>query len=255
METGKVPEWLYEIKEPFIHHLPSFVLGSAVLISIVVFLGEIPLVLEVTLEFITLIVGIFVLIAIEAIREGGRFHLGYYISRRVRSLPAHKAFNALFYYSIEKLTDKIKELESEEGTELDDTYARKFFESLFEDGKYYCGVDTHVPSVFFERQQEYLAAHKKLQERIKKSKTRISKRILIVDDDDLKDNWYRHKDEFQKFLDWHKNNNVKLRIITPPKAEACKAKYKLRSTEVGVRYDKYSLQFNLDGNEKKSAEK
>lgn len=108
----------------------------------------------------------------------------------------------------------------------------------------YAGTDSHVPSQYEDVYTDYLQAHGEfLSEATPKGHTRI----MVVAMEALRTDKFGVPDSFQRFVEWHHNNDVELVQLEP---DANKAYFALPShpdvladTDIGFWEDKYALLF------------
>ena len=148
--------------------------------------------------------------------------------------------------AISILKTELKEFEqqmisisTEKGGILSLENARVFFESLFKSGSQYFSTDPHVPSQFQISQGWDLEAHQEFQ---KAHNLQKGKRVLILERDDVIYDYVLNRDKFDRFLTFHKEMNVELKVAEPE--AGLLAANGLKSQEVGIWIDTYCAHYD-----------
>jgi len=79
----------------------------------------------------------------------------------------------------------------------------------------YIGTSRHLPSDYMDILREYLNDHALyLQRRYDdKRKERDSIRIVFHEREVLKQDWQKHREKYDEFVNWHKDNHVELKLL------------------------------------------
>jgi len=79
----------------------------------------------------------------------------------------------------------------------------------------YIGTSRHLPSDYMDILREYLNDHALyLQRRYDdKRKERDSIRIVFHEREELKQDWQKHREKYDEFVNWHKDNQVELKLL------------------------------------------
>ena len=90
----------------------------------------------------------------------------------------------------------------------------------------YIGTDSHLPSKFWRKYHKYLDGHQSYLGRIKHD----SIRVIFADQETIEHDAEEEAEMHSKFLTWHKDNHVKLRILSPWRAKQLAKDRSTRST-------------------------
>jgi glycine/sarcosine N-methyltransferase len=192
-------------------------------------------------------------LAISVLKNRNLFDKIFEIQTKKRE--AKRAVQALFSIRVEDFLSILKKLEDQnedaEGAEVDYALASKFAEFCFQEGTAYSGTDIHIPSSYLEVQESYLVAHKILQdnnkikadEDYKNENSARGTRFLICSQQDIDNDAEWSNKDYNEFVDWHVKNKVKLKRVDLDDAKRYKENHRLKSIEIAVWYNKYSLQW------------
>ena len=148
---------------------------------------------------------------------------------------------------IELATKKLlDQLDDDRGIDLDKEMVEDLYKSCFADADTYYGTDTNIPSKFVDNMPLFELHMKKQVE----NNNKPTRRILIVDEDDLK---YDYQVNYSKFVDCyrkHKDHSISLYQVDKTIAEQCAKDNGMLDDviEVGIWEGKYAIQwFPLKG--------
>jgi SAM-dependent methyltransferase len=136
---------------------------------------------------------------------------------------------------------QIDNIHDKEGAILSTENAQIYFESLYKRGTQYFSTDVHVPSQFKESQNWFLNKQQDFQIRNQRQE---GKRILIVEEKDIKYDYILKRQQFEDFVKNHKDMNVTLRVAEPDCAEYLRNEYKLESKELAIWIDTYAAHYD-----------
>lgn len=122
--------------------------------------------------------------------------------------------------------------------------------SLYSFSSSYFGTTDHLPSEYFRKNTVYLNAHLNIgnldTERnnfeLNKRK-RINCRVIVRNEDEIINDSENNSIEYNKFINWHNENNVALYSIDEELASIFVHKYNLLSSDMGFWYDRCALLF------------
>lgn len=106
----------------------------------------------------------------------------------------------------------------------------------------YSGVESHLPSEFFDRYPGFLDAHAL---NLSKNPGSNSFRILLATRVALREDYQRPDSRYEEFFNWHdRRRGVKLLHVPPRLASKLATELRLPTTDVGVWKDQYALLFS-----------
>lgn len=142
---------------------------------------------------------------------------------------------------LEQLYQSLKGVLDPLGTEMGKSDLDYFTTSCFREGRgIYSGVESVLPSRYYDIYPDYLEEHKRNRE---KNLRADSYRILLATRAHLRRDWLRDKQRFEEFFEWHERNNVQLLHIAPDAARNMAEGLELRTTDVGLWERQYALLF------------
>jgi glycine/sarcosine N-methyltransferase len=143
---------------------------------------------------------------------------------------------------LKEFEEQIANITKEKGGILTSRNANEVFKSLFTNGSQYFATDPNVPSQFKRWQEDLnlLDNQKKFQIM---HEYREGKRVLILEEDDIKYDYILNRDKFDEFMKDHGEMKVELRTVTPSIA-ASSYKPGLKSQDVGIWIDAYCIHYD-----------
>lgn len=147
---------------------------------------------------------------------------------------------------LDQLYQSLKGVLDPQGTDMGKSDLDYFTTSCFREGRgVYCGVESVLPSRYYDVYPDYLEEHKRNREKRPDSR---SYRILLATRAHLRRDWLRDKRRFEEFCRWHRDNNVQLLHVAPRAAKKEAEELDLRTTDIGLWESQYALLFTpLDG--------
>ncbi len=138
----------------------------------------------------------------------------------------------------------IKEISGINGAKIYPEDMNNLTEALFESGRgEYIGVESNLPSTYFEKYPNYLDYHKKYLQKKQKKGARI---LIAKDGATMYDDSIMNATPYRKFVNWHKENKVELLWIDRDKATNIKNKLKLESTDIGLWKKSFAALFKTE---------
>jgi len=142
---------------------------------------------------------------------------------------------------LDQLYHSLKGVLDPPGTDMGKSDLDYFTTSCFREGRgVYCGVESVLPSRYYDVYPDYLDEHKRNREKRPDSN---SFRILLATRAHLRRDWLRSKDRFEEFYRWHKDNDVQLLHVAPGAARKKAEELDLRTTDIGLWESQYALLF------------
>ncbi|MGA2121500.1 MAG: hypothetical protein ABSG49_05585 [Methanoregula sp.] len=173
-----------------------------------------------------------------------------------------KKITAPLLKAIEKDIDEFqiifKDTLSENGKILSFEEVTDLTHIFFEIGRgIYLGTDSHIPSEFYRYYPTYLEAQgKNIKTREDSIQTDLSDtRILIIKENDLKSDFFYHYEDVLRFITWHQDHKVHLKLIEPDQANLLIDDTPLKDNikDFGL-WGNYGLLFKPDKNDDDSYE-
>ena len=126
--------------------------------------------------------------------------------------------------------------------ELLNSFTRMFFRSG--EGTY-IGIESRLPSVFIDIYPLWLQFHAEYLQKHDHVGDSRGKRILVVKNaEQLKNDRMNNRANYEKFLNWHRDNSVELFYIEEEKAKKIAEEFDLHSTDVAFWENSYAVIFN-----------
>lgn len=109
----------------------------------------------------------------------------------------------------------------------------------------YNGVESHLPSEFYDLYPDYLEAQVL---NLEKNPRQHSSRILLATRAALRADYLKDKNRFESFFKWHQRPNVKLLYVHPKIAGKLALEQSLQTTDIGIWENQYALLFKKEDN-------
>lgn len=163
--------------------------------------------------------------------------------RQIRKLDLYPSG---FKAEIERSVSDIRETLDGKKSIKDNLTMDRYTEMFFASGKgAYIGIESSLPSEFIELYPRWLTAHEEYLKKLPPDQTRRGGRVLIINSiKELRDDYFRNPENFDKFIKWHKQNNVRLLYILKGDAKKIKKKYEEPEvTDVALWEDSFAVTF------------
>lgn len=120
---------------------------------------------------------------------------------------------------------------------------QEWFDTFFtKGGTTYTGMDSHLPSKYLKDYGWYLDLHEKKLEGGGRSE---HVRIVAATKNDLTADFLTDPTSFQRFREWHDDNDVTVKCIDPARIAALRADYSIGRADIGL-WDNYAVLFTRD---------
>jgi hypothetical protein len=117
----------------------------------------------------------------------------------------------------------------------------RWFEQFFQDGgPSYIGVDSHLPSQYWDEYDWYLRTHAESLESRDYPTTDV--RILTTSQNDVSRDYRTHYAAFQEFYRWHEDRNVQARWLDADQADDLRTAYGVGNADIAL-WDKFAVLF------------
>ena len=141
---------------------------------------------------------------------------------------------ALFFRKrLENLESLEKEISGRNGGEFSVRELKNFVSACFKTigAKRYIGTDSNVPSRFHKLYPNYLKEHFNP---TRAGRPGADARILFASENELRDDFSQHREEFNRFYEAHKNNYVSLLQVEQVDADKLANGQELPSPDIGI---------------------